>query len=56
MEKLWKVDKNNVLSEEDPQSVLKRVPNFLFRSTSSGHKLVLNRLKLPIYQWAIAVF
>ena len=44
---VWKVDKNSVLSEEEPQSLLKKVPNFLFRSTRSCQKLMLNRLKLP---------
>ena len=38
---------NSVLSEEDSQSVLLKVPNFRFSSTRSGQKLVLNRLKQP---------
>ena len=40
MEKVWKVDRNSVLSEE----VLKKVSNFLFRNTRPGQKLVLTRM------------
>ena len=46
MEKVRKVNKNSILNEEHPLSVMKNEPKFLLRSTRQGRKLVLTRLKL----------
>ena len=48
MQEVWKVDKNSVFSEADPQSVLKKVPNFLFREHKIRSKAGVKPIKTAV--------